>query len=59
MQQRHQCFETRIDRSRAVGFGAHWRSPGRRRIRRAAASAVAAGSTTDRQSASHRDRRLS
>ena len=32
MQQRHEGFEPRIGRSRAVGFSAHLRSPGRRRV---------------------------
>ena len=33
VQQRHKGFETGIGWSRAVGFGAHWCSPGRRRVR--------------------------
>ena len=36
MQQRHEGFEPRIGWSRAVGFSAHLRSPGLRRVRRAA-----------------------
>ena len=51
-QDRHEGFETRIGWSCAASYRAHLRSPGRRRVRRAAASAAAAGSTADRRSAS-------
>src|SRR5262249_17549712 len=41
--QRHKCFETRIGRSRAVGFDAHGCSPGRGRWRQACCGDASSG----------------
>ena len=57
MQQHHEGLEPRIGRSRAVDCSAHLRSPGRRRVRHAAASTTAAGSMGGQQSAPRRGHR--
>ena len=53
VQQRHEGFEARIGWSGGIDFSAHCASPGNFAFTRAVASAMAAGSTADRQSASH------
>ena len=53
VQQRHEGFEARIRWSCGIDFSAHCASPGNFAFTRAAVPAMAAGSTADRQSASH------